>query len=179
MIGRLILNYKITAVIGEGGMGSVYLAEHTQVDRKVAVKVLLPQYLKNPEIKQRFKNEASLLAKLQHPNIVSLFDFSEEESGLYLIMEYVEGIPLDEYIATVSGAVPSERAIPIMKKILDAFSYAHKMGIVHRDIKPSNIIIPVIFLPTKTLDIRYVFTFGINRLNIASPGKTASNCLLE
>ncbi len=157
MIGRLILNYKITAVIGEGGMGSVYLAEHTQVDRKVAVKVLLPQYLKNPEIKQRFKNEASLLAKLQHPNIVSLFDFSEEESGLYLIMEYVEGIPLDEYIATVSGAVPSERAIPIMKKILDAFSYAHKMGIVHRDIKPSNIIIG------KNDEIK-ILDFGIARI---------------
>ncbi len=157
MIGKIILNYKIISILGEGGMGSVYLAEHTQVNRKAAIKILLPQHLKNAEIKSRFKNEASLLAELNHPNIVNLYDFTEDESGLYLIMEYVEGIPLDEYIATVSGAVPSERAIPIMKKILDAFSYAHKMGIIHRDIKPSNIIIG------KNDEIK-ILDFGIARI---------------
>jgi len=141
MIGHSILNYKITAVIGEGGMGSVYLAEHSQVNRKAAIKILLPQHLKNVEIKNRFKNEASLLAELNHPNIVNLYDFDEDETGLYLIMEFVEGTPLDEYILNVSGAIPSERSIPIMTQVLSAFSYAHSKGIIHRDIKPSNIII--------------------------------------
>ena len=141
MIGKLILNYKIISLLGEGGMGSVYLAEHTQVNRKAAIKILLPQHLKNAEIKNRFKNEASLLAELNHPNIVNLYDFAEDESGLYLIMEFVEGTPLDEYILNVSGAIPSERSIPIMTKVLSAFSYAHSKGIIHRDIKPSNIII--------------------------------------
>ncbi len=141
MIGKLILNYKIISLLGEGGMGSVYLAEHTQVNRKAAIKILLPQHLKNTEIKNRFKNEASLLAELNHPNIVNLYDFAEDESGLYLIMEFVEGTPLDEYILNVSGAIPSERSIPIMTKVLSAFSYAHSKGIIHRDIKPSNIII--------------------------------------
>ena len=141
MIGKLIVNYKIISLLGEGGMGNVYLAEHTQVNRKAAIKILLPQHLKNAEIKNRFKNEASLLAELNHPNIVNLYDFAEDESGLYLIMEFVEGTPLDEYILNVSGAIPSERSIPIMKKVLSAFSYAHSKGIIHRDIKPSNIII--------------------------------------
>ena len=141
MIGKLILNYKIISILGEGGMGIVYLAEHTKVNRKVAIKILLPQYLKNEEVKNRFKNEASFLAELNHPNIVKLLDYTEDEFGLYLIMDLVEGTPLDEYIANVSGAIPYERAIPIMQKVLSAFSYAHSKGIIHRDIKPSNIII--------------------------------------
>jgi len=141
MIGNKILNYEIISLIGEGGMGNVYLAEHTQVKRKVAVKVLLPQFMKNEEIKQRFKKEASTLAHLQHPNIVGLFDYLEDENGMYLIMEYVKGMQLDDYIQNVSGPLQEEKAIPVIKQILEAFEYAHKKGVVHRDIKPSNILI--------------------------------------
>jgi serine/threonine protein kinase len=143
MIGKVILNYEIKALIGEGGMGAVYLAQHTQVSRRVAIKVLLPQYLKNQEIRQRFKNEASMMAHLQHPNIVSLYDYVEDDSGLYLIMEFVEGTPLDEYIAKVTGPMPEMKAIPIIKQILEAFSYAHSQKVVHRDIKPANILVGV------------------------------------
>jgi serine/threonine protein kinase len=141
MIGKLVLNYELKSIIGEGGMGSVYLAEHTQVKRKVAIKVLRPQFTKNEEIKARFKNEASTMAHLHHPNIVSLFDYLEDESGMYLIMEYVEGKPLDEYINTVTGPMPEAKAIPIMEQVLSAFDYAHDQGVVHRDIKPANIIV--------------------------------------
>ena len=141
MIGKSILNYEVKSLIGEGGMGSVYLASHTQVNRTVAIKSLLPQFMANEEIKQRFKNEASTLAHLQHPNIVGLFDYIEDETGMYLVMEYVEGIPLDDFITNVTGPMPEERAVPIIKEILAAFSYAHQKGIVHRDIKPANIII--------------------------------------
>jgi serine/threonine protein kinase len=157
MIGKSILNYEIKSLIGEGGMGSVYLATHTQVNRTVAIKALLPQYMANEEIKQRFKNEASTLAHLQHPNIVGLFDYVEDESGMYLVMEYVEGTPLDEFISNVTGPLPEERAVPIIKEILSAFSYAHQKGIVHRDIKPANIII------TQNDGVK-ILDFGIARL---------------
>lgn len=141
MIGTIISNYKIISVLGEGGMGTVYLAEHTVFSRKVAVKVLLSQYIKNSNLRERFKNESILLSKLKHPYIVGVYDFYEDENGLYIFMEYIEGTPLDEYIEKKSGPISSERAIPIMKKVLDAFSYAHSQGIIHRDIKPSNIMI--------------------------------------
>jgi serine/threonine protein kinase len=157
MIGKSILNYEIKSLIGEGGMGSVYLAFHTQMNRKVAIKALLPRYMANEEIKQRFKNEASTLAHLQHPNIVGLYDYVEDESGLYLVMEYVEGIPLDEFVSNVTGPMPEERAVPIIKEILSAFSYAHQKGIVHRDIKPANIIV------TKNDGVK-ILDFGIARL---------------
>jgi serine/threonine protein kinase len=157
MIGKSILNYEVKSLIGEGGMGSVYLASHTQVNRTVAIKSLLPQFMANQEIKQRFKNEASTLAHLQHPNIVGLFDYIEDETGMYLVMEYVEGIPLDDFITNVTGPMPEERAVPIIKEILAAFSYAHQKGIVHRDIKPANIII------TQN-DGAKILDFGIARL---------------
>jgi serine/threonine protein kinase len=157
MIGKNILNYEIKSLIGEGGMGNVYLAEHTQVSRKVAIKVLLPQFLKNEEIKTRFKNEASTLAHLQHPNIVGLFDYLEDESGMYLIMEYVEGVELGDHITKVTGPMPETLAVPIMKQVLSAFSYAHSKGIVHRDIKPANILI------TKDGSVK-ILDFGIARI---------------
>lgn len=157
MIGKSILNYEIKSLIGEGGMGSVYLATHTQVNRTVAIKSLLPQFMANEEIKQRFKNEASTLAHLQHPNIVGLFDYVEDETGMYLVMEYVEGTPLDDFIQKVTGPMPETRAVPIIKEILSAFSYAHQKGIVHRDIKPANIII------TQNDGVK-ILDFGIARL---------------
>jgi serine/threonine protein kinase len=157
MIGKTILNYEIKSLIGEGGMGNVYLAEHTQVTRKVAIKVLLPQFLKNEEIKTRFKNEASTLAHLQHPNIVGLFDYLEDESGMYLIMEYVEGVELSEHISKVTGPMPEHVAVPIMTQVLNAFSYAHAKGVVHRDIKPANILI------TKEGNVK-ILDFGIARI---------------
>lgn len=157
MIGRQILNYEIKSLIGEGGMGAVYLAEHTQVYRKVAVKVLHPQFLKNQEIRLRFKNEASMMAHLQHPNIVSLYDYVEDESGMYLIMEYVEGAPLDEFISRVTGPMPEYKAVPIMKQILEAFNYAHDKKIVHRDIKPANVLIG------QNGDVK-ILDFGIARI---------------
>ena len=157
MIGKTILNYEIKSLIGEGGMGNVYLAEHTQVTRKVAIKVLLPQFLKNEEIKTRFKNEASTLAHLQHPNIVGLFDYLEDETGMYLIMEYVEGVELSDHISKVTGPMPEHVAVPIMTQVLNAFSYAHAKGIVHRDIKPANILI------TKEGSVK-ILDFGIARI---------------
>jgi len=157
MIGKNILNYEIKKLLGEGGMGNVYLAEHAQIGRKVAIKSLHQQLVKNEGLRARFKNEASTMAHLQHPKIVTLYDYVEEADGLYLVMEYVEGLPLDEYIKEKSGPIPSEKAIPMMIQILDAFSYAHSKGIVHRDIKPSNILI------SSNGDIK-ILDFGIAKM---------------
>ena len=141
MIGKKIHNYEIKSLLGEGGMGNVYLAVHTQLGRKVAIKSLHQQLVKNEGLRARFKQEANTMAHLQHNGIVTLFDYVEDERGLFLIMEFVEGTQLDEYIRNVSGPIPAERALPILNDILDAFAYAHEQGVVHRDIKPSNILI--------------------------------------
>ncbi|MEI6124310.1 MAG: protein kinase [Bacteroidota bacterium] len=141
MIGQHVLNYKIEKLIGEGGMGNVYLGVHAHIGRKVAIKALNPVLAKNPDIRERFKNEASTLSQLHHPNIVTLFDYVETEQGIFLVMEYVEGKQLDHYIDTVTGPIPEEKAIPLFTQILDGVSYAHQRNVIHRDIKPSNIII--------------------------------------
>jgi serine/threonine protein kinase len=122
-------------------MGNVYLGVHTHIGRKVAIKALNPGLAKNPEIRERFKNEASMLSQLHHPNIVQLYDYVEMEQGVFLVMEYAEGQPLDEYIEKVTGPIPEDKAIPMFSKILDGVAYAHKKNVVHRDIKPSNIIV--------------------------------------
>ena len=141
MIGTQILNYQVKSLLGEGGMGIVYLAEHVKLGRKVAIKVLHAHLASNESIRTRFMNEAKTMAELQHPNIVNLHDYHEDEFGLYLIMEYVDGKPLDEYIEQVSGPIPEEKAIQFFKQALSAFQYAHEKNVVHRDIKPSNLII--------------------------------------
>lgn len=140
MVGQQILNYKIERLIGEGGMGKVYLASHTQLDRKVAIKVLHAHLTYSQEFRNRFKAEANLLASLNHPNIVTLYDYIENNDFLALIMEYVEGITMEDYIKK-TGYVAESYLIPLFQMVLDAFQYAHEHGIIHRDIKPANIIL--------------------------------------
>jgi serine/threonine protein kinase len=141
MIGATIHNYHIEELIDEGGMGSIYLGLHKFLERRAAIKDLNPMLRKKPEIIERFRNEALILSQLNHPNIVSLYDYVENEIGYFIIMEYVEGETLAEYIETTTGPIPERRAISIFLKILDAIQYAHDRNILHRDIKPSNFII--------------------------------------
>ena len=136
-----IPNYKVLKEIGAGGMGTVYLAEHTLIKRKVAIKSLKQDLIKNEQLRERFKKEATALAQLEHPNIVRLNEYIEQQDGVFLIMEYVDGLPLDEHINTISGPINEQQLIPLFLQVLDAFEYAHQNKIVHRDIKPSNIII--------------------------------------
>ncbi len=157
MIGKQILNYEIKSVLGEGGMGTVYLAEHVKLGRQVAIKVLLPHLVKNELVRSRFINEAKLMSSLHHPNIVTLYDYHEDENGLSLIMELVDGKPLDEYIQEVTGPIQEKEAIILMKQALEGFAYAHKQGLIHRDIKPSNLIV------TESKEIK-ILDFGIAKL---------------
>jgi serine/threonine protein kinase len=141
MINKQLLSYKITSVLGEGGMGTVYLGEHANFERKVAIKAIHPHLAKNEEIRQRFKNEAATMARLQHPNIVSLYDYFTDDEGLYLIMELVEGVELETYLRNIGSPLDEHVSAAFMKQLLEAFSHAHDKGVVHRDIKPANILI--------------------------------------
>lgn len=134
-----LLNYQLIRVLGRGGMGEVYLARNKNIEQYVAVKALHPKYADNPMLRARFKQEAVMLNSLNHPNIVKFLNFVENEYGVFLIMEYVEGCTLEEFITHRNGLIVEEKAYPMMKEILDAFSYAHQHGIIHRDIKPNNI----------------------------------------
>lgn len=167
LIGKKLLNYRIEKLLGQGGMGEVYLGVHTEIGRKVAIKVISPHLARDPRIQERFKREALILAKLNHPNIVQLYDYwARPEEGLFLIMEYVEGISLDRYIHRVlQGPIPPKQAIEIFLQVLDAFQYAHEKGVIHRDIKPSNILL-------RNDNVVKVLDFGIARI-VAPEGDKA------
>lgn len=142
MIGKEILNYTIISLIGKGGMGSVYLAEHKYIkQQKVAIKVINSNMI-NDFTRKRLAEEADRLARLNHPNIVHFINYHIDETGsIYLIMEYAGGHSLEEYIKNVSGLIVEEKICSFFEPLLDAFDYAHKHKIIHKDIKPSNIII--------------------------------------
>ena len=128
-----IAHYRITAKLGEGGMGEVWRATDTKLNREVAIKVLPEAFAADPDRMARFTREAQVLASLNHPNIAVIHGVEERA----LVMELVEGPTLAERIA--QGAIPWEEALPIAKQIAEALEYAHDRGIVHRDLKPANI----------------------------------------
>ncbi len=132
--------YKIIKLIGEGGMASVYEAEHVKLGNKAAVKILDEILIKKRNIKERFENEAKIMASLQHPNIVRVIDYEETPESLAIIMELIEGKSLTDYIKE-KGKLQAREAVELQKILLNTFAYAHHKGIVHRDVKPSNIII--------------------------------------
>ncbi|MCS7152765.1 MAG: serine/threonine protein kinase, partial [Bacteroidia bacterium] len=131
--------YEVVRPLGEGGMGVVYLAIQKPIDRKVAIKSIAPYLARDPSIRERFAAEAAVLARLNHPNIVTLYDYIEGENALYLVMEYVEGQSLSELLR--GGPLPIELVRKYFSQVLEAFSYAHEQGVVHRDIKPANIMV--------------------------------------
>jgi serine/threonine protein kinase len=154
--GQKIEKYLVKRLIGEGGMASVYEAEHEVLGTKAAIKILNPVLTANADIRERFMNEAKMMASFQHTNITKIIDFEETDSFLAIIMEYLEGQDLSELIE--SGAKLSDKEISnIFEQTLSAFQYAHEKGVIHRDIKPSNIYI----LPNGKVK---VLDFGIAKL---------------
>src|SRR6185369_1310596 len=140
MIGQWVGNYRIVQLLGEGGMGAVYLAEHPGIGRKAAVKVLHPAYAAEQEFVTRFFNEARAANATRHPGIVEIFDFGTLATGAsYIIMEFLEGESLAAHIRRANGG-PSdiETAVEIIWQAASALGAAHAKGIIHRDLKPDN-----------------------------------------
>jgi serine/threonine protein kinase len=131
--------YEITSPLGSGGMGEVYRARDTRLDRTVAIKILSSSLASSPELKQRFEREARAVSKLNHPHICTLYDIGQQNGTDYLVMEFLEGESLAERLRR--GAPPSPEVLKIGIEIADALDKAHRIGIVHRDIKPGNIML--------------------------------------
>jgi eukaryotic-like serine/threonine-protein kinase len=139
MIGQTLGHYRIEAKLGEGGMGVVYRARDTRLDRPVAIKVLPPERVADTERKRRFVQEAKAASALNHPNIVHIYDIDTASGVDFIAMEYVEGKTLDDVIGR-KGLKIGE-TLQYAAQIADALAAAHAAGIVHRDIKPSNIMV--------------------------------------
>ncbi|GMO22041.1 MAG: FHA domain-containing serine/threonine-protein kinase [Termitinemataceae bacterium] len=131
--------YEIQKQLGEGGMGKVYLGNDTK-GNVVAIKEMLAEYVTNGDLRARFHKEVEISSKMEHPSIVKMYASFEENGNLYLVMEYVEGQTIEQYVRR-NGAIAEEEAARIINQTLDALGYAHEKGFVHRDIKPSNIMI--------------------------------------
>ncbi len=137
MIGKSIAHYRVTEMLGKGGMGEVYRATDTKLGREVALKVLPPVFANDSQRMARFKREAHVLASLNHPNIASIYGLEESDGVHCLVLELVEGPTRAERIR--EGAVPLEEALNIAKQIAEALEAAHEKGVIHRDLKPANV----------------------------------------
>ena len=139
MIGHTISHYKITSKLGEGGMGEVYLAEDTKLDRKVALKFLPEEMQRDETARKRFLREAKSAAALDHPYVCNIFEIGEAEGKDFISMEYVQGKTLKDKLA--EGPLDLRETLQLAAEISEALEEAHKQGIVHRDLKPSNIML--------------------------------------
>ena len=138
MIGRSVGDYRLTRVLGEGGMGVVFEGYHERLEQQVAVKMLHPSLMMDRQAHSRFVREAQALARLNHPNIVRLLNFLNTDDGCFIVMEFVDGRTIEEVMAS-TGLVPAKQAAEYFVQVLAAVRYAHSLGIIHRDIKPPNI----------------------------------------
>jgi len=137
--GENVGPYRVIEQLGSGGMATVFKAYHPSLDRYVAIKVLHPAFKSNPQFFERFKREARIVANLEHPHIIPVYDFNEYKSEPYLVMRFVEGETLKP---TLQGKpLPPDRILQLMRPTCDALAYAHRQGVLHRDIKPSNIMV--------------------------------------
>jgi eukaryotic-like serine/threonine-protein kinase len=139
LIGQTISHYKILEKLGEGGMGVVYKAEDTKLNRMVALKFLPPDLTRDPEAEQRFIHEAQAASALEHANICSVHEIGELEGQTFIVMGYYEGETLKKRIER--GPLPIDEAVSITIQVAEGLSKAHQAGIVHRDIKPANIVL--------------------------------------
>lgn len=165
MIGTVVGNYKIIDKIGEGGMGAVYKGIDLMLEREVAIKVLKPELGNQPQVVERFRSEAVTLAKLNHPNVATLFAFFRQGDLFFMVLEYVRGTTLDQMVEA-HGAMSCEQAIPLFCQMLEGIDHAHSLGIIHRDIKPANMMLTENGL-LKVLDFGIARALGSARMTRA------------
>ncbi len=168
-IGENIGPYRILEQLGQGGMATVYKAYHASLDRYVALKVLHPAFKEDSNFLGRFEREAKLVARLEHPNIVPVYDYAEHEGQPYLVMKYIEGETLKSRLK--KGPLETREILDITRSVGNALTYAHKKGILHRDVKPSN----VLLTPEGGI---YLADFGLARLAAASDSTLSAEILI-
>jgi serine/threonine protein kinase len=161
MIGRTIASYLLVEKIGEGGMGSVYRATDIVLEREVAIKAIRPELARDPEISERFRAEARLLARIQHPAIATIYTFLSEGPELFLVMEYVRGQSFARLLEKESR-LPWRRATALIAAALEGIEPAHQLGIVHRDLKPENLMLSETG-QVKIMDFGVARAIGSNR----------------
>jgi beta-lactam-binding protein with PASTA domain/tRNA A-37 threonylcarbamoyl transferase component Bud32 len=170
LTGRLFTNrYEIQREIAQGGMAEVYLARDRMLERNVALKALFPEYAREPSFVERFRREAQAAANLNHPNIVSIYDWGQETGTYFIVMELVEGQSVRDLLRS-QGAIDPQRAADIGAEIASALAYAHRQGVVHRDVKPGNVLL------TPLGDVK-VTDFGIARAG-AGDGLTQTGSVM-
>jgi serine/threonine-protein kinase len=156
--------YRITRLIGEGGMGAVYEAVQLRLEKRVAIKLMARHLAANREAVARFHREAEITSRLGHPHLVGVVDFGQAETGEpYLVMEYLEGEDLDQRLRRVRR-MPIEAVVRVVRQVASALSAAHAQGIVHRDLKPANIFL--VQVPGET-DFVKVLDFGVSKMMAA------------
>src|SRR5919204_2032150 len=165
--------YRLERLLGQGGMGAVYLATHLGTERFVALKLITPQFMRDEEFVERFKREARAAGRLRHPNVVDVTDFGFARAGTervaYLIMEYLDGCTLGDVLAE-ERRLPLEWVVDILEQVSSAVSEAHHQGVVHRDLKPDNIWLE----PNRLGGYRVkVLDFGIAKLAEADASASA------
>ena len=144
LVGQTLSRYKITDLLGEGGMGAVFLARDVTLQRDVAIKIMHPHMANQPNFRERFLQEARTAARLDHPGIVQVYDFGQERSLLFIVMNFIRGTNLRQMLEDLKAEakwVPLDEAVQIMRQVSLAMHYAHRQGVLHRDLKPSNIMI--------------------------------------
>ena len=175
--------YRLERLLGQGGMGAVYLATHLGTERYVALKLITPQFMRNQEFVERFKREARAAGRLRHPNVVDVTDFGFASTGkdrvAYLVMEYLDGCTLSDVLAEETR-LPLYWAVDILEQVCSAVHEAHQQGIVHRDLKPDNIWLEPNGLGgyrVKVLDfgIAKLAEVGLPGSEVAPGGQTASD----
>jgi serine/threonine protein kinase len=160
-IGTVVDKYTIERLLGQGGMGAVYLARHAQLQRRCAIKFLLPELAKNRDFLKRFENEAKAAGGLEHGNLVAVIDFGRASDGApYLVMEFLEGEDCSKLIRRL-GALPVGRAVDIVLQACRGMAVAHRNGIIHRDLKPENLLVSE---AGDKSDLVKVLDFGIAKL---------------
>src|SRR5262245_40522232 len=172
-LGTLLGQYRLDELIGRGGMGVVYLAFDTRLERRVAVKIMAPDVASDPAFRQRFEREARMAAAIDHPNILPIYDTGEVDGVLFIAMRYVEGTDLRTVIMD-GGALPPERAVSLLRQVAGALAAAHARGLVHRDVKPANVLMAAGSAIDEE-DHAYLTDFGLTKpFNQAERSMTAT-----
>jgi serine/threonine-protein kinase len=167
--GENVGPYRIIEQLGSGGMATVFKAYHASLDRYVAIKVLHPAFKADPQFFERFKREARIVAKLEHPHIIPIYDFNEHKGEPYLVMRFIEG---DTLKPTLTGQpMPPQQMLQLMRPVCQALAYAHQQGVLHRDIKPSNIMV------TKDGNV-FLTDFGLARMVQAGESTLSQDMLV-